>query len=1272
MDILVCDQPPGVRFTLVAKVIETADGVLRCCGISPEQTFVVCGAPVTKPGLYTFYDLQRMEQDGACQVIEGLTEIHGHPPLISFSGVNVFDFCSGMGGFSIGSQLLGMRTTVFVEQNHLACEALRANFTSPVFESDLGNIDTLKRIHALKGPGFNQATGGFPCRGFSRQGDQLGMDDHRSHSLCAILQASWFLQMDAMLLECVDNVINFPQAQECIDQHALHAGMHIYKMTFDLQDQWPVRRSRFWCHLIRKDLPKLTIPRWPKSSCFRVLGDIMPLEAIWSEIHEQQLEWDPSELAIYLDPSFGSDQRLLQTNEKAPTVLHSWGHVNRDCPCGCRSAFSLARLRKGGARGFGLISSCTGKYRHLHPEEGAVLCTVPPTFQFPMNPRAALSLLGQIAAPLQVLWIQTHVLASLQLHFWGQTGLDPIQIIKVYQQQLKAHAFTRWITPSMYQPRAIQVQYDDDPTIYVIKIEAPTTVQDLAHAEKRLLGWGQYAVVTHADQRLHPEVQLFPGLIYKISHRTCKHIKPIGTMPQLVGGGQRHESLFLGDRLLWTFMQALAQHHKEVHNADEIFILPPFQALPFLDRALPLSVASSWATRWQKTLGHIFLTCELHGHWTLVHGFWNPHDQGLEWTLHDGLNMQQTMPWMRQVTKKFSYALRTQFLGIRPGLSHPQTHGFTCGTLALVHMAQQLHLLHQVADEQVAALHDWLYLQQDATIGIFAGGPDECQQQLIQLLQEKGVHSNSSADRAKLIINKIGIRQVQTIMKSKHPWADLKAAASKPGMMFRLITMDEQKQYIAERAKTKHGAKVSNHRAKKSQKSGHQNAVQLDPHLFILNANHFKDDDDLPVGQIDFAEVQAEARGVALCNVDMARHFLSEPSSISTAALALLLVDSPEAEIIQTAGLQRIIIPAKFKGTDEDTLIYGFIMQLGDSTVHRELASKDSSPDVIDTKVVKIQIYRDQLAMEWNRFAEAPIRALVHATDALQLCKGANYGTGCGKFHPGLDESIDNVIFEIWARSFLDEQGRKTSIDQAILFTVFMRIPEGALAKLLSYTPCGVYVEPRGSQPGEQDTQFRVVWLPGVSAEEAAHQCRTCDKAISLVRLKSKYGIRTRKEDEQAAWAHLRPGVDFMALDIQLIYELSPIPHGTQRQSIAKLLSDWGWQARPLQPGKGSYHHMAWRVGAQKPPPQTVMTGFQNDIVITQVKELKQQPPSSSWSPPTRLSDTSVRHPLHQPAHGRHKIPGWKAAKTLGRMGARSQWHHKVKANRDLWNCTTN
>ena len=226
--------------------------------------------------------------------------------------------------------------------------------------------------------------------------------------------------------------------------------------------------------------------------------------------------------------------------------------------------------------------------------------------------------------------------------------------------------------------------------------------------------------------------------------------------------------------------------------------------------------------------------------------------------------------------------------------------------------------------------------------------------------------------------------------------------------------------------------------------------------------------------------------------------------------------------------------------------------------------------------------------------------------DSLQLCKGSKCGAACGKYHPWPDETVENVIFEIWARSFFDANGRKSPQDQASLFTVFLRISEGALGKLLTNTPVGVYAEPRGSKPREQDDRYRVVWLPGASAEEAAHQCRTYDRAICLTRLRFKYGIRVKKEDEQAAWSHLRPGTDFVAMNLQHIYELFPVPHGTQRHAIVKLLSAWKWTARPLQPGRGNYHHMSWRVGSQDPPPLPVMTGFQNDIVITQVKELKQ------------------------------------------------------------------
>ena len=1210
MDLIVADIPPGSVFSIVVRVVKYEEGILVCEGLSPAQCFRAFGAPADLAGLYTIYELNRASEDQYECFFGQDTVAMLHPEKDPFSHVTIMDFCSGMGGFSIGSQLIGMKTLVFVEKSQLACDALRANFSCPVVQGDLGLTSTIKLAHSLKGTNHLQITGGFPCQGFSRQGDMHGMDDHRSHSLHSILQGAWFLQADDILLECVATVLHFPDAMSYIDSFASAADMSLYKFTFDLQGQWPARRDRFWCHLIHKSLPSISIPRWPTTSEFCCLKDIMPLDAYWNDDEEAQLAWDPSELALYLDPSFGCDRRVLGPDDQAPTVLHSWGHVNRACPCGCRQAFSMMRLRRGGARGFGLISSKTGRHRHLHHQEGAMLCTVPPTYQFPMPPRAALSLLGQIAAPLQVLWVQAHILAALQEHHWGYTNIDPEQAIRALQHGLKHYAATRWITPSHHVPREIQLHIVDTNILHTIKIESPMTVGHLLKAEKALAGWRQYATLTHDGQRLHPHDLLQTGILYQLQIHTSIQARPFPLSTNLSGGGDVEAHMQLGDRLLWTFMQAMINEVSAHTQEGGHFSLYPFSANQFLRMTLPQQVAKSWQQRRQRESGDVHIIVELHGHWLYLHGLWTSSLRGLSWTLYDGLRMGQAIPWMLQVTQKLTQALDSNFLGLHQGHSLPQQHNMTCGTLALLHMAQTLGMLSAATDDQILQLHFWLLSQQTSPSEIMAGGNDDTHRQLAQLLTIKGVPSEAAEDRAHTVITKLGHRSVQQILKAKNPWNELKAAASKPGTMFRLISFDEQKAYIAERAQTKHGARIPNHKAKKQQKGGNKaSPVFLDPTQFELNANHFKDDNDLPVGQIHYDEVETEARGVALCTTDMAHRFLVDACSISTDALALLLLDTPTEEQLAATNTTPIIIPAKFKGTDEHTLIYGHILQLGDNTVSRELASKDSTPEVVETKVIKLQAFRDQINMPWNRFAEAPIRALVSTMDALQLCKGAKCGTGCNKFHPGLDETIENVIFEIWARSFYDESGRKTSQDQACLFTTFMRIPEGALHKLLTTAPTGVYIEPRGNKPREQDDQYRVVWLPGASADEAAHQCRTYEKAICMVRLKNKYGIRVKQGDEKAAWAHLRPGLDFVSLNIQLIFELFPIPHGTQRHSIVKLLRDWSWEARPLQPGKGNFHHMSWRVGASQPPPQSIMTGFQNDVVITQIKELKPPEP---------------------------------------------------------------
>jgi len=607
-----------------------------------------------------------------------------------------------------------------------------------------------------------------------------------------------------------------------------------------------------------------------------------------------------------------------------------------------------------------------------------------------------------------------------------------------------------------------------------------------------------------------------------------------------------------------------------------------------------------------------------------LHGLWTQQGSGLQWTLYDGLRQGQALPWMFQVTRKLTDLLKVEHLGLFVAQGFRQLHSNTCGAIALLHLAQHLQLLEGTSHTEIAELHAWLLSLDFGISYIYGGGPDESQRQLAALLATKGVPTSAADERARMIFNKMGYKKMQNILKAKNVWAELKSAASQPGIMFSLVTMEERKHYIAERAKTKHGAQISNHRAKKALKNkAHEAPLHLDPNQFDLEANHFKDENDLPVPQLAYTDVETEARGVALCTLDMAHHFLEQTSSISTDALALLFVDVHDADLIANSGLKPIVIPAKFKGTGETTLIYGHILPIGDLQVSRESASQDSSPDVIDTKVIKFQVFRDQFTVDWNRFADATVRTLIAAMDSLQLCKGAQCGAACNKFHPGLDETIDNMIFELWARSFFDDNGRKTTSDHASLFTAFMRVPEGALHKIMLGTPQGVYVEPRGSQPREHDAHYKVVWLPGATAETAAHQCRTFDKAICLVRMKTKYGIRVRKEGEKAAWENLRPGIDFVDMCIQLIYELFPIPHGTQR-----LYSVIGAGQRDHFSQERAPEHMAWRVGAQNPPPRMVMTGIQNDIVITQVKEIKNTQPQKQLV----ASSKTHKHLRAQPA----------------------------------------
>ena len=501
-------------------------------------------------------------------------------------------------------------------------------------------------------------------------------------------------------------------------------------------------------------------------------------------------------------------------------------------------------------------------------------------------------------------------------------------------------------------------------------------------------------------------------------------------------------------------------------------------------------------------------------------------------------------------------------------------------------------------------LHQWFFQLCSAQPSVIAKGKTNEQDPLTRMLMDKGVPSQAVADRAQMVRHQLGHQQVQQALQAKNPWAALKAAASKPGKMFRLITEEELQQHVHHRAQTKHGAKIQNAKTKKNaaQRSG---PVQLDPDDFKLDAQHFQDDDGNQVPQLHFQDIEADKHGVALATTAMAKHFLENPAKISLGGLAILFIDNPPSKVVEEAQLEPIIFPALCISTDEHTIIMGYILQLGDKTIKRKMAGNESEPDTVETQVIKLQVFKDQLEMAWDRFATAPVRHLIQMMEAMQLCKGQRCGIDCCKHHPGVDETLDAVIMEVWSRNFVDDNGKKTDPSSADTFTVFLRIPESALMKILTTSPLGVYVEPRGKQPREHDDKFKVIWLPGSSFTEAQHQCRTYSKSLCLVRLKLKYGIRVKQCDEAAAWAKLRPGVEFVDMSIQQIYEIFPLPHGTQRAAINKILADWSWKARALQPGRGNFHHMAWRIGSAETPPANVLTAFGADVIIKEIKNLQ-------------------------------------------------------------------
>ena len=699
------------------------------------------------------------------------------------------------------------------------------------------------------------------------------------------------------------------------------------------------------------------------------------------------------------------------------------------------------------------------------------------------------------------------------------------------------------------------------------------------------------------------------GRVYGADFRLWRSLRLL-TLPWIVSGWHTlvgrgpptHDTdgarLGLGDPIIWATLQSLVRQ-RGLMAAGPVWVFSPKQANTLLRTSIPQGLEAR-VTQGPAQVICIFPADE---HWALLHGVIQ--NGSIQWTYFDGIR-DRLLDVAVRLSQQLAILLGASVASFASTTHYTQQAEHTCGTIALLHACLVLGFPGGFTEDYINRIHGHLLLH-DRKADFTGYGPlgrADTLSELASLLSEHGVPAEHSRDRATLVLEKLGTSLVQSVLRSKTPWAALKAEASKPSFRLRLVTPLELSQHLQDKEKTTFGASASSKKQRgNKEKRLFTKPIKVDPQALELFPDTFVDEDGNRVGAIDFQEVAADQSGIALCNAEGAAPFFSS-SSLSSEALALALIDLPEEDIIATAKIQKCMIPAKYKATEEPIVFFGGLLQLGDVAVARKASQSMPQPAVVTTSVLKIQAYRDLLGTSWEAVSKAPIRELAEATPALQLCKDSKCTgktTDCQKAHPAVDEQYDGVILDLWSRLFTTMEGKKTEAQEADCFSVLLRVPSSMVSQILQQQPVGFFFEPRCQTTKGPDPRYKVIWLPGLDHLAASHQAKTCSKTVCLMRIKQRFGVRVLAKDEETAFKALRPGVPYMDVEVKQIYNLMPLPHGTQKSAVSALLKEWNWAAKPLQPGKGNADHMAWTVGAATPPPQPIMPGFKHDILITEV-----------------------------------------------------------------------
>ena len=1180
----------------------------------------------------------------------------------------------------------------------------------------MGNVNLIEdryRLHMTGGPARCTLLCGFPCQPLSSQGDLRGDKDDRAQPFFNALRLAWEQQMGAVILECVPLALEAPYIQEALQRFAWSMNMTVNQRVLHLNNCWPCSRTRWWSLITFRPYQFGGIPDLPRTEPLPVVGDLLSEWPCWPEKIEAQVRLTADEYRLYMDPHFGTDLRQLRSDRACPCILHSYGSILEACPCGCRShPLSPHRLERDGARGFFVQSSQNLEMRYLTAHEAAMMVTVPSNIAYATE-KLGLALLGQCAAPAQALWIIAHLLRGLGypvepeflLRQWLQGVLRSFSSTVRFPRASPFAELAIWENDNMVK---YNIRLGGEATIQnLVEAERRLAGHGTSIAVGDALGAlpgsatlhhaaisGEYVVV-HKIKKQHRDIthqtirvsvwdngtaQVFEAvagtLLFEFFLGLGIEVLP-GSMIDDQGG------IWHGDERPLHDVSIMEFKYRACGPDSLVGSLGPFglsdtcldQVARKLLRGMetigvhwmPAAMATQWSEHnfdcrqfdhWLLSAlhGHLICCCAIDSHWILVDI--NFKDQILHIQIMDGTT--RAHHWVRDMATNVKRILAVRTCCIHRSMIYEQKYDFTCGTVALLHLGHLIGVWTSATGPAELEWHCQLLMSFPDPWILRAGALGDLSQEeketvwgLREVLQQRGVPEHLTEERALMGLSKIGLNKLKGALDAKDVWSQLKALGSAPKINFLWIKPAELEEQIKKRAQSKFKVNPSNKKSSKSKSSGSQPVI-VDPVDLQLIEGTFVAGDEVPMGQLQIAEVGANRCGLAFGQLSDVQPYLQGTESLTLGGLGILTTTPIPVTAQGLLPVTNLRFPAIFKPTGEAILVEGSLIQLGDQTIHRVENPNMIQIDELHTTVLKVVVYRDEWPHSWDTFTSSPVKAILHQFPAFVLCKGINCGDGCKKFHPPVDAELGSVIADVWNRFWLSLRGKRMPAAEADIFQVYFRIPQVCLSTLhwLSGN-AGLYVEPRSSDGRSSDPSMAVIWLPGSNLSEATHKHKTIEKTLPVTRFGSKYGVRVLMKDEAQIRAKMGAEESQPRILVQQIYEMRPLPHGTTRKSLTQILSELGWAAKPVQPGRADATGMSWKVGAEAPPPAPVIQTSLGDITISLQKQVITDSPKSldplghrlifaEWLTKRRTRRTSNRSRCRKLAvtHGLTPIPG--------------------------------